>query len=312
MVSQSTKITSHTADAVATPVEYGGLKSNLKRDGWSVLGISRIAAVMTTSIPLVSVQYVMARFSKRFWWPCAGLWHRTMCRILGVEIKIEGTALVEGATLFAANHISWIDIIVLGGQLKNASFIAKSEVQGWGFLGVLCGLHKTVFVNRARRTDSARQRDELAARVAEGHSLILFPEGTNTSGIGVAPFKSALFSVAERADAATDKPFRVQPITLAYVEVNGMPLLRSQKPWIAWLGDVELFEHLRQFTSRARTVATIEFHPPITLEEAGSRKALARYCEDQVKEGLERAHRAELRLGPRVAKSKVALAKPQA
>lgn len=299
MVSRLTKINEQVAAAPAAPVEYGGLKSNLKTEGWSVLGLGRIAAVMAASVPIISVQYVMARFSKRHWWLFAGLWHRTMCRILGIDIRLVGAPAKDGVTLYAANHISWLDIIVLGGKLKNASFIAKSEVAGWGLLGTLCGLHKTVFVNRARRTDSARQRDELAGRVAEGHSLILFPEGTNTSGIDVAPFKSALFSVAERADEASDTMFQIQPITLAYIEVNGMPLVRSQKPWVAWLGDVELFSHLRQFTGRAKTVVTIEFHAPITLAEAGTRKELAQYCQARVKEGLERAHRAELRFGPR-------------
>ncbi|WP_262693675.1 lysophospholipid acyltransferase family protein [Kordiimonas aquimaris] len=292
------KISDPNTDA-SSPVEYGGLKSNLRAEGWSALGIGRVAAIMTASVPLISVQYVMARFSKRFWWPIAGLWHRTMCRILGIDVRLVGAPATDGVTLYAANHISWLDIIVLGGQLKNASFIAKSEVAGWGLLGTLCGLHKTVFVNRARRTDSARQRDELAGRIAEGHSLILFPEGTNTSGIDVAPFKSALFSVAERADEVSEAPFKIQPITVAYIEVNDMPLVRSQKPWVAWLGDVELFSHLRQFTGRAKTAVTIEFHEPVTLSEAGSRKELAQYCEARVKEGLERAHRAELRFGPR-------------
>lgn len=287
------------ANPPSAPVEYGGLKSNFKSEGWSALGLSRIVAVLMTSVPIVFVQYFMVRFSRRFWWHFAGLWHRTMCRILGIEIRVAGAPTTRDVTLYAANHISWLDIVILGGQLKNASFIAKSEVAGWGLLGTLCGLHKTIFVNRARRTDSARQRDELAARVLRGHSLILFPEGTNTSGVDVAPFKSALFSVAERANAAEEKPLMIQPVTIAYVEVNGMPLVRSQKPWVAWLGDVELFSHLRQFSALAKTVVTIEFHTPTTLEEMGSRKALANYCEARVKEGLERAHRSELRFGPR-------------
>jgi 1-acyl-sn-glycerol-3-phosphate acyltransferase len=68
---------------------------------------------------------------------------------------------------------------------------------------------------------------------------------------------------------------------------------------VAWLGDVELFEHLRQFLALARTVVTIEFHTPITLKEAGSRKKLAVYCETEVRAGLERAQRLEMRMGPR-------------
>ena len=279
-------------------VEYGGLRANLNREGWSLMGLSRITAVVLASIPIVLIQYLMVRISRRHWWHLAGLWHRTMARIVGMDVRVTGVARNQGATLFAANHISWIDILILGGNIPNASFIAKSEVAGWGLLGNLCALQKTEFVNRSRRTDSARQRDALAERVEEGHSLILFPEGTNTSGVRLAPFKSALFSVAERAGANSDKPLYVQPITLAYTEVNGMPLVRSQKPWVAWLGDVELFAHLRQLLARAKIVVTVEYHEPITLQEAGCRKNLSRYCEAKIGEGLERAHRAEMRLGP--------------
>ncbi|MFC4348708.1 lysophospholipid acyltransferase family protein [Kordiimonas lipolytica] len=284
--------------------EYGGLRANLDAEGWTFLGFMRLLAVIVASIPLLPLQYIMVKFFPRTWWPVAGLWHRTMCQILGVRVRIskrnaDAHLVHKGSVLYAANHISWLDIPVLGGHLENASFIAKSEVAGWGFIGTMCNLHKTIFVNRMRRTDSLKQRDALVDRVQEGHSLILFPEGTSTDGMNVAPFKSALFSVAERADEACDHDLLIQPVTLAYTEVNGMPLVRSQKPWVAWLGDVELFQHLRQAMGRARIEAIIEFHAPITLAEAGSRKALAAYCEQEVRLGLERAHRAEMRLGPR-------------
>ncbi len=279
--------------------EYGGLRSNLGGDGWTILGIARISLVVATSIFILPIQFFLVRFARKAWWPMAGFWHRTMCRILGIRVTISGAELGhKGPVLYACNHISWLDIIVLGGHLENASFIAKSEVAGWGFIGTLCKLHKTIFVNRERRSESARQRDALTERVQEGHSLILFPEGTSTDGMRVAQFKSALFSVAERADEASDHNLVIQPVTLAYTELNGIPLVRSQKPWVAWLGDVELFGHLRQLMGRARVEAVIEFHAPVTLAEAGSRKALAAYCEAEVRRGLERAHRAELKMGP--------------
>lgn len=286
---------------VGTPtgtIEYGGLRANLKKEGWTLMGLARLGAIIAASVPIITVQFIMVRVSKRHWWAGAGLWHRTMCRILGFEVHLTGLERQSSATLYAANHISWMDILVLGGRLPNASFIAKSEVAGWGLLGNLCALHKTEFVNRSRRTDSVRQRNYLAERIKAGHSLILFPEGTNTSGVHLAPFKSALFSVAEHVAEHTEEPLRVQPVTIAYTEVNGMPLLRSQKPWVAWLGDVELFAHLQQMLSRAKIVATVEFHEPITLKDANCRKELARYCEAEIGKGLERAHRAELRLGP--------------
>ncbi|MBO6506233.1 MAG: 1-acyl-sn-glycerol-3-phosphate acyltransferase [Kordiimonadaceae bacterium] len=278
-------------------VEYAGLRSNLKKQGWTLIGAVRLAAVFGASIPLISIQALMVRFSRKNWWRFAGLWHRTMCRVLGLEVHLTGLEHQDTATLYAANHISWTDIVVLGGHIPNASFVAKSEVAGWGILGKLCALHKTEFVKRGRRTDSARQRDYLAERIKEGHSLILFPEGTNTAGIHLAPFKSALFSVAEHVADHLDEPMRVQPITIAYTEMNGIPLVRSQKPWIAWLGETELFEHLQQLLSRGRIRATVEFHEPITLDDANCRKTLARYCADEISKGLERAHRAEFRLG---------------
>jgi len=279
-------------------VEYGGLKSNFQTDGWTFLAFLRFCTVFIVSIPIITLQVIMVRVAERRWWMFAGLWHRTMCRIIGLDLKIKGQMKHDGPVLYAANHISWLDILVLGGVLENASFIAKSEMATWGLLGKLCTLHKTIFVNRLRRTDSVRQRDALVERVQKGHSLILFPEGTSTDGVKVEPFKSALFSVAERADEASDHTLKIQPVTLAYTEMNGMPLVRSQKPLVAWLGDVELFEHLRQFLGLARTSVTIEFHAPISLEEAGSRKELASYCEKQVRIGLERAHRAEILHGP--------------
>lgn len=294
-----TKTANTQPPVIAEPVEYGGLKANLKKGGWTLIGLVRLTGIVFSSIPLITLQSVMVRASRRRWWHFAGLWHRTMARLLGLEVRLSGLDRQSTATLYAANHISWVDILVLGGHLPNASFIAKSEVAGWGILGSLCALHKTEFVNRGRRSDSARQRDYLAERIKAGHSLILFPEGTNTSGMRLAPFKSSLFSVAEHVAAHLDEPIRVQPITVAYTEVNGMPLVRSQKPRVAWLGDVELFAHLQQLLSHGKIVVTVEFHDPITLEDANCRKELARYCEQQIGIGLERAHRAEFRHGPR-------------
>ena len=183
--------------------------------------------------------------------------------------------------------------------MKNASFVAKSEIAGWGMVGSICALQRTLFINRTKRSDSIKQRDELTERIKEGSSLILFPEGTSTQGMQVAPFKSALFSVAEMANHGLDESLNIQPITLSYTEVNGMPLVRSQKPWVAWIGDMELLLHLKQFLGRSRIVATIEYHEPISLEEAGSRKNAATISEQVIRDGLERAHRAEYNMGKR-------------
>ena len=99
--------------------------------------------------------------------------------------------------LFAANHVSYLDITVLG-SLLDASFIAKTEVAGWPLFGWLARLQRSVFIDRRARS-TAHQRDSIAARLAAGEALILFPEGTSGDGNRLLPFKSALFSVADHA-----------------------------------------------------------------------------------------------------------------
>ncbi|UTW55090.1 1-acyl-sn-glycerol-3-phosphate acyltransferase [Kordiimonas sp. SCSIO 12610] len=280
-------------------VEYAGLKSTVSTEGWSLRGIVRTSLLIAMSIPVLSLQFLLVRFSKKHWWSLAGFWHRTACRIIGLKVHEIGQAPHGQSTLYVANHISWVDILVLGGILKNSSFVAKSEIAGWGMIGSVCALQKTLFINRTRRSDSLKQRDELTDRIKDGNSLILFPEGTSTNGMQVAPFKSALFSVAEMANHGLDESLCIQPITLSYTEVNGMPLVRSQKPWVAWIGDMELLLHLKQFLGRARIVATVEYHAPISLEQVGSRKNAALTSEQLIREGLERAHRAEYNMGKR-------------
>ncbi len=280
-------------------VEYAGLKSSVTGKGWTFRSLFRTFLILGMSIPVLSLQFLMVRLSKKYWWSFAGVWHRLACRITGLKIHEIGTPPTNKATLYVSNHISWVDILVLGGILKNASFVAKSEIAGWGMIGSVCALQKTLFINRSRRSDSVKQRDELTNRVKEGNSLILFPEGTSTDGMQVAPFKSSLFSVAEMANHDLDESLCIQPVTLSYTEVNGMPLVRSQKPWVAWIGDMELLLHLKQFFGKAKIVATVEYHPPILLEEVGSRKNAAQISEKAVREGLERAHRAEYSMGKR-------------
>ena len=78
---------------------------------------------------------------------------------------------------FVANHISWLDVIALGAVVK-AAFIAKREVARWPLIGLIALAGRTVFIDRSRRTDTARAIGAMAARFAAGDMLILFAEGT--------------------------------------------------------------------------------------------------------------------------------------
>ena len=207
--------------------------------------------------------------------------YRGLVRIIGFRVETLGTICARRPVLYVANHCSYFDIIVLGSQLQ-ASFIAKKEVASWPGVGPIARLAGTVFVERRAR-QSRTQRDEISARLErQRNSLILFPEGTSSNGQSVLPFKSALFSVAE----ATGDNLPVQPISVAYTRLDGMPLGRFWRSHYAWYGDMDLASHLWLALGLGRATVTVVYHPPVTLQQWGSRKALAEYCEQQVRKGV--------------------------
>jgi len=210
-------------------------------------------------------------------------YHRRCLRLLGLRIEVYGTPATTHPTLFASNHVSYLDITVLGALLP-ASFIAKSEVAGWPFFGLLAKLQRTVFVARDAR-QAADQRDDITDRLEAGDDLILFPEGTSGDGNRVLPFKSALFSVAQRR-LDGDRPLTVQPLSLAYAKLDGLPMGRYLRPFFAWYGDMDLAPHMWEAISLGTTTVAVTFHEPVTLDDLGSRKALARHCQDAVARGL--------------------------
>ena len=214
------------------------------------------------------------------------LYHRMVCRVLGIKLTTRGTVSTTHPTLFVSNHASYIDIEVLGALIAG-SFVAKSEVKSWPVFGTLAQLQRTVFVDRRVRS-SADQRDSLTGRLQAGDSLILFPEGTSNDGNRLRPFKSALFSAAEIRVA--DQPLTVQPVTIAYVRLNGEPIGRHMRPYFAWYGDMALADHLWQLVGLGQTEVVVEFHAPVTVEALGSRKRLAEHCERVIADALARAN----------------------
>jgi 1-acyl-sn-glycerol-3-phosphate acyltransferase len=210
------------------------------------------------------------------------VYHRQCCRILGIRIERRGRQSRAGQTLYAANHVSYLDISVLGALIQG-TFVAKSEVRKWPIFGFLATLQNTIFIER-RAVRSAKHRDEMMRRLADGQSLILFPEGTSGDGNHVLMFKSALLSVAEYQPAG--EALVVQPVSIAYTKLDGLPLGRHLRPLCAWYGDMDLAPHLWQLAGLGQLTVVVRFHPPVTLAEFGSRKALANHCQSQVARGV--------------------------
>ncbi|MDJ0946227.1 MAG: lysophospholipid acyltransferase family protein [Kiloniellales bacterium] len=211
------------------------------------------------------------------------LWHHGInCRIAGFKVEVRGQARREHPTLFVCNHVSYFDIPIVGA-LVDGCFVAKSEVRTWPVIGIMARLQRSVFIERMPRR-AADHRNELLDRLEGGDNLILFPEGTSSDGNGVLPFKSSLFAIAQSQVAG--QPVVVQPVSIAYTKLDGMPLGRYLRPFFAWYGDMELAGHLWQALALGRCTVVVEFHPPVTIAEFGSRKALSEHCQRAASEGV--------------------------
>lgn len=213
------------------------------------------------------------------------LFHKALARALGIRVKVHGRPARQGGVLFVANHVSWADIPVLG-SLVQAAFVAKADVEQIKVVGWLASLQRTLYVERERRQASGDQRTAIAERLQARENVILFPEATTGDGVAVLPFKSALF-----AAVGDDPALVIQPVTIAYTRLNGLPITRENLPDIVWIGDTDLIPHAVEFTALGRVRAEVVFHPPVRMADFADRKALSRHCREVIAEGYLRLMR---------------------
>lgn len=249
-------------------------------------GLLRLAIYASLTLALLPVQTVAVVFGLRLAARLPRFYHRLCVRLLGFRVAVRGRRLDRPPVLYVCNHVSYLDIMILGSLIEG-SFIAKSEVASWPGFGMLAKLQRSVFVER-RRSAVARHGDAIADRLREGDNLILFAEGTSTDGTRVLAFKSGLLMAAE--SEVDGRPIPVQPVSISYTRLNGVPLGRGLRPFLAWYGDMELAPHLWNVVALGWVTVEVEFLEPTSLTEAGSRKALAVECRNRVAAGVSRAN----------------------
>lgn len=277
--------------------EFGAIeRGEAKLNGAALRTLLPAAVAIVLLLPF---QALIVKVFPRVYTVIPRIFHTIICWCFGINRRELGQRTKAGGILFVCNHISWLDIPLLG-SLVPGSFVAKAEIENWGLFGLLAVLQRTIFVVRERRTSSADQRNQIVDHLAQGHNVILFPEGTSSAGNGVLPFKSALFSVVEAAQQAGLEPV-IQPISLAYTDVNSIPLVRANRHRISWVGDMEFLPHFVQVMRLSAIDATVHFHEPVRLEEFGSRKALALHCEQVVGQGVRLANSGRMEPGHLVA-----------
>lgn len=174
-------------------------------------------------------------------------WQQELLTILGVRVTVTG-APATTTVLHVSNHVSWLDIPVIGA-LRQVHFLSKEEVRQWPVIGVLAQAAGTLFIRRGSGQSGSKAR-EIAAHLADGRTILVFPEGTTTDGTGVRRFFPALFQAPLLAEVA------LQPVALRYLDASG-----NIDTSVAFIGDDSFHAHLWKLLLRDEIHAHIHFCP---------------------------------------------------
>jgi 1-acyl-sn-glycerol-3-phosphate acyltransferase len=181
--------------------------------------------------------------------------------IAGLRVRTTGTRRRRDV-LFASNHVSWLDILALGGAARSA-FVAKAEVERVPLVGWLADQNNSVYVSREARQDVQNQAHTLRGELARGHPVTLFPEGTTGLGTSLLPFRASLF----QAVSPPPPGVRIQPVLLDYGQ---------NADAVAWIGTEHGIDNFKRILSRRGTIPlAIHYLDALPELETYDRKMIA-------------------------------------
>lgn len=203
-------------------------------------------------------------------------WFRQLLAALGVRAESSGS--IEPASLLVANHVSWLDIPLLGAQ-GELTFLSKADVRRWPVIGWMCAVVGTEFIERGGNQVNAVV-ERISGLLANGRTVVIFPEGTTTDGDRVARFHPRLFAAVQKAG------LRVQPTALSYHHGGNS----APDTGVAFVGDQTLVANLLAVLRHSDLRARVGCLPSFVPIEGEDRRALATRARSEIVAalGLER------------------------
>lgn len=237
--------------------------------GW-VRIIARFLALLVMALSFAMLHYVWRAFGMTPPWTrrilAVGGW------IVGARVTRHG-AVRENDVFYVSNHLSWIDIMALGGA-SGTAFVAKADLATAPIVGWLSTLHNSVYVERENRLGVAEQITRLRDSIGTRWKIAIFPEGTTTDGKSLLPFKTPLLRVLEPPPPGV----MVQPVMLDYGAVSEE---------ISWIGDETGLDHAKRILARSGTFSIrVHFLEPFDPADYPGRKAIAAECRRRIEEAL--------------------------
>lgn len=202
-----------------------------------------------------------------------GRWSRRVLRALGVTLHAQGR-LGPGAKMLVANHVSWLDVMVLHALCPQARFVAKSEIQRWPLIGRLVAGAQTFYIERRRPHQTRHAVAAISAALRTGATVVVFPEGTTSSGQSVLPFRPGLLQAALAGGTL------VRPVALRYADSRQSP--SRDAPYI---DDDTLLGSLWRTARAEQLVAEVRVLPALAAPDA-DRRVLALALRDAVQAAL--------------------------
>ena len=201
--------------------------------------------------------------------------------ILNIKVTIAGDAgqLERGGYVVIANHVSYVDGIVLG-SIFPIVFVSKREVKKWPIVGqwnVLCG---TIFINRQRKNEVGALVREMTRKLRQEANILLFPEGTSTNGEKMLPFQTVPLAAPLRSRSI------IVPVTLAYTTIDEQPVTAVNRDFVYWYGDMDFVTHFWDLLGRRGVEVLVTLQPKIECfryaDNSAGRKKLAEDCYNRV------------------------------
>lgn len=239
--------------------------------GWIVVGIPlALLAALAPGSPARRLR-LRARLTR--------IWMRGLLVVLGVHTRVRGLEGLPRPVLLTANHLSWLDILVLSA-VTGSIFVSKAEVANWPLLGWFARAGGTVFVRRGDG-DSAREvHRTMTAHLRAGARLVFFPEGTTGDGSTIRRFRPRLF------ESSLETGVPVCPVTLHYRERTG----RSCSETVAFVGDETIVANLLRLLARPRFDAEVVLGPVLETDGLRDTRSLAQAAERVVRTTYDRLH----------------------
>tara|TARA_B100000886_G_scaffold319882_1_gene260930 strand:+ start:853 stop:1602 length:750 start_codon:yes stop_codon:yes gene_type:complete len=223
------------------------------------------------------LQVIFAFFGRRYFFIFFKIFFKGLVKIMDIKVKFLGIPEKKNV-LYVSNHISYIDIFILGSCLEGF-FVAKSEISEWPLINKLCNLGGTIFIDRENRFSVKRQAELINSNICSGNNIILFPEGTSSDGKQVLPFKSSLFSVLELNN---NKNCLLQSISITYSKLDNLPIDTNFLPFLAWFGKMDFITHIWKFLGLGNSEVIVNFNKGKKFSVFKDRKEAAKLCFDLI------------------------------